>query len=34
MDDQRGYFRVALSAEHTDEHIDRLASALGSALRR
>ena len=34
MDDRRGYFRVALSAEHTRADIDRLASALGRALRR
>jgi 7-keto-8-aminopelargonate synthetase-like enzyme len=34
MDDRRGYFRIALSSEHTCEDIDRLAAELAQALRR
>jgi 7-keto-8-aminopelargonate synthetase-like enzyme len=32
MDDRRGYFRVALSAEHTRDDVARLAAALERAL--
>jgi 7-keto-8-aminopelargonate synthetase-like enzyme len=34
MDDDRGYFRIALSAAHTSADIDRLGMALERALQR
>lgn len=34
MDDRRGYFRIALSAEHTGADIDRLAVELERQIRR